>query len=66
LGYERGTPLDAANVRRAFSQIAEHAGLHAEEIAKTLRTTTAPIAATAVPLSDTLRRPLGLKVIPAG
>ena len=26
-----GTPLDAANVRRAFRQIAEHAGLHAEE-----------------------------------
>ena len=28
---QRGTPLDAANVRRAFRQIAEHAGLHAEE-----------------------------------
>ncbi len=27
----RGTPLDAANVRRAFRQIAELAGLHAEE-----------------------------------
>jgi integrase len=28
---QRGTPLDAANVRRAFRQAAEHAGLHAEE-----------------------------------
>ena len=28
---QRGTPLDAANVRRAFRRIAEHAGLHAEE-----------------------------------
>jgi len=26
-----GTPLDAANVRRAFRQVAEHAGLRAEE-----------------------------------
>jgi integrase len=26
-----GTPLDAANVRRAFRQVAEHAGLHAED-----------------------------------
>ena len=26
-----GTPLDAANVRRAFRQVAEHAGLKAEE-----------------------------------
>jgi integrase len=26
-----GTPLDAANVRRAFRQVAEHAGLQAEE-----------------------------------
>jgi integrase len=26
-----GTPLDAANVRRAFRQVAEHAGLPAEE-----------------------------------
>ena len=25
-----GTPLDAANVRRAFRQVAEHAGFHAE------------------------------------
>src|SRR5215208_5138215 len=28
---QRGTPLDAANVRRAFRRIAEHAGRHAEE-----------------------------------
>jgi integrase len=28
---QRGTPLDAANVRRALRQIAKHAGLHAEE-----------------------------------
>jgi integrase len=28
---QRGTPLDAANVRRAFRHIAEHAGLHPEE-----------------------------------
>ncbi|MET0996840.1 MAG: tyrosine-type recombinase/integrase [Mycobacterium sp.] len=28
---QSGTPLDAANVRRAFRQIAEHAGLHAAE-----------------------------------
>jgi site-specific recombinase XerD len=26
-----GTPLDAANVRRAFRQVVEHAGLEAEE-----------------------------------
>ena len=26
-----GSPLDAANVRRAFRQVAEHAGLHPEE-----------------------------------
>ncbi len=26
-----GTPLDAANVRRAFRKVAEHAGLKAEE-----------------------------------
>jgi site-specific recombinase XerD len=27
---QRGTPFDAANVRRAFRQVAERAGLHAE------------------------------------